>query len=211
MADPLSITASVIALLTFSIQVSSALQKFRDEVSGVDATLSGLINDVTSFQHVLESMKVTFDQDDVKLNLHDTGHVGAHYRNLATSIEDGGTTLSELLTLLDGVIRLRASSMAHGSSCGTKRNRSNCLLPGTIPDISSRPPTCIKHHHIISQPTFIILPILVEHASMVHCLLSHASKQKKRDEHTPEEKWKRCANDGLVQLRGAFTWPARNF
>lgn len=103
MADPLSITASVIALLTFSIQVSSALQKFRDEVSGVDATLSGLINDVTSFQHVLESMKDTFDQDDVKPSLHDTGHVGVHYRNLAISIEDGGTTLSELLTLLDGV------------------------------------------------------------------------------------------------------------
>jgi len=103
MGDPLSVAASVVALLTISVKITCSLHKFRDEVSGVDATLTGLINDVTSFQHVLESMKDTFDQDDVKSNLQATGHVGAHYKNLAISLEDSFASLQDLLTLLEGV------------------------------------------------------------------------------------------------------------
>ncbi|KAF2262693.1 hypothetical protein CC78DRAFT_569557 [Lojkania enalia] len=105
MADPLSITAGVFALLQVSIKATILLNQFRDEVSVVDATLSGLIHDVEGFQQVLESMKETFEQDDVKANLQMTGHVGSHWKNLARSLNDGQGTLEKLLAVLEGVNR----------------------------------------------------------------------------------------------------------
>ncbi|ORY08508.1 hypothetical protein BCR34DRAFT_392989 [Clohesyomyces aquaticus] len=103
MADPLSITVSVITLIQVSIQVAVLLKQFRDEVSVVDTTLSGLLKDVEGFQHVLESMKETFDQKDLKAHLQVTGHVGSHWKNLARSLKDGTETLEQLHSLLDGV------------------------------------------------------------------------------------------------------------
>jgi hypothetical protein len=78
MSDPLSITASVLTLLTVSVKVSILLRQFSNEVSGVDATLAGLLGDISNLQRVLESMKETFDQDEVKANLQATGHAGNH-------------------------------------------------------------------------------------------------------------------------------------
>jgi hypothetical protein len=103
MSDPLSITASVLTLLTVSVKVSILLRQFNNEVSGVDATLAGLLGDISNLQRVLESMKETFDQDEVKANLQATGHAGNHWKNLARSLEDGASTLRELITLLEGV------------------------------------------------------------------------------------------------------------
>jgi hypothetical protein len=103
MSDPLSITASVLTLLTVSVKVSILLRQFSNEVSGVDATLAGLLGDISNLQRVLESMKETFDQDEVKANLQATGHAGNHWKNLARSLEDGASTLRELITLLEGV------------------------------------------------------------------------------------------------------------
>lgn len=103
MADPLSITASVLTLIHVSVRVSALLAQFREEVSVVDSTLTGLINDVDGFQQVLESMKETFEQDDIKSNLQATGHVGSHWKNLARSLKDGANTLGQLHTLLEGI------------------------------------------------------------------------------------------------------------
>jgi hypothetical protein len=103
MSDPLSIIASVLTLITVSVKVSILLRQFSNEVSGVDATLAGLLGDISNLQRVLESMKETFDQDEVKANLQATGHAGNHWKNLARSLEDGASTLRELITLLEGV------------------------------------------------------------------------------------------------------------
>jgi hypothetical protein len=103
MADPLSITASVLTLITVSVKVTFLLKQFHDEVSGVDATLTGLLGDISNLQQVLESMKETFDHDEIKANLQATGHAGNHWKNLARSLEDGGGTLRQLTTLLEGV------------------------------------------------------------------------------------------------------------
>jgi uncharacterized protein YoxC len=103
MADPLSITASVVALLGISVRVTVLLKQFRDEVSVVDATLTGLLNDVDGFQRVLGSMKETFEQDVIKSNLQTTGHAGSHWKNLARSLKDGENTLQQLASLLDGL------------------------------------------------------------------------------------------------------------
>ena len=105
MADPLSITASILTLLQVSVRVTVLLKQFRDGVSAADTTLNGLLDDVESFQHVLDSMNETFNQDEVKENLQVTGHVGNHWKNLARSMEDGVTTLQQLRALLDSVNR----------------------------------------------------------------------------------------------------------
>ncbi|KAF2193393.1 hypothetical protein K469DRAFT_506477, partial [Zopfia rhizophila CBS 207.26] len=103
MADPLSIAASVVTLLQVSIQVSVLLKRFRDDVNVVDATLTGLLQDVEGLGHVLESMKETFNEETIKANLQDTGHVGCHWRNLSRSLKDGAATLDQLHAVLDGV------------------------------------------------------------------------------------------------------------
>jgi uncharacterized protein YoxC len=101
--DPLSITAGVLTLLTFSVKVSFLLKQFRDEVDVVDTTLTGLIGDIASFTQVLESMRDTFDQDEIKGNIQLTGHAGNHWKNLARSLDDGTKTLQQLTALLEGI------------------------------------------------------------------------------------------------------------
>lgn len=101
--DQLSITASVLALLTVSIKVSVLLKQFHDDVDVVDATLTGLLEDIVNFQQVLESMRDTFEQDDIKANIHVTGHAGNHWKNLARSLEDGKRTLQQLIAVLNSI------------------------------------------------------------------------------------------------------------
>ncbi|KAJ6278626.1 hypothetical protein J3E71DRAFT_182561 [Bipolaris maydis] len=103
MSDPLSITASIITLIQVSVQVTVLINQFCNEASTVDTTLAGLLSDVEGFKRVLESMKETIDQDDIKSNLQSTGHTGSHWKNLARSLNDGTETLKKLYDLLDGV------------------------------------------------------------------------------------------------------------
>jgi chromosome segregation ATPase len=103
MADPLSITASIITLIHVSVQVTVLIKQFRDEVSAVDATLTSLLNDVDGFQRVLESMKETIEESNSRDTLQATGHVGSHWKNLARSLEDGANTLQKLHATLDRV------------------------------------------------------------------------------------------------------------
>jgi hypothetical protein len=105
--DPLSITADVVILLTFSVKVSFLLKQFCDEVDIVDATLTGLLGDIASFQQVLESMRGTFDQEEIKANIQITGHAGNHWKNLARPLDDGTRTLQQLTALLKGSVRPR--------------------------------------------------------------------------------------------------------
>ncbi|KAF1967117.1 hypothetical protein BU23DRAFT_573502 [Bimuria novae-zelandiae CBS 107.79] len=101
MADPLSITASVVTLIQVSIQVTLLLRGFRDDVSLADATLIGLSKDVEGFQHVVKAIKDTLDHDEVKATLQATGHVGNHWKNLARSLDDSADKLKRLQELLD--------------------------------------------------------------------------------------------------------------
>lgn len=83
--------------------MATLIKHFRDETKIVDATLMGLLSDVEGFQRVLESMRETIDQSDVKSNLQSTGHVGTHWKNLARSLNDGTDVVQKLHTLLDGI------------------------------------------------------------------------------------------------------------
>ncbi|KAJ4986813.1 alpha-ketoglutarate dehydrogenase complex subunit [Stagonosporopsis vannaccii] len=101
--DPFSITASIVTLIQVSAQVTVLVKQFRDEVNVVDTTLSGILNDVDGFQQVLQSMKETFAQEDIQADVHATGHVGSHWKNLARSLSDSESTLDQLRSLLASV------------------------------------------------------------------------------------------------------------
>ncbi|KAJ8109531.1 hypothetical protein OPT61_g7392 [Boeremia exigua] len=101
--DPFSITASIVTLIQVSAQVTVLVKQFRDEVSVVDATLNGILNDVDGFQQVLQSMKETLAQEDIQADVQATGHVGSHWKNLARSLSDGESTLDQLRSLLTSV------------------------------------------------------------------------------------------------------------
>jgi hypothetical protein len=45
---------------------------------------------------VLESMKNTFEQTESLYTASETGHIGAHYRNLAEALRNGGSGLTKL-------------------------------------------------------------------------------------------------------------------
>ncbi|KAF3043780.1 hypothetical protein E8E12_010203 [Didymella heteroderae] len=101
--DPLSITVSVFTLITISAQITGLVRQFRDEINVVDTTLNGIVNDVEGFQSVLESMKETIDQEDLRGTLQATGHVGSHWKNLSRSLSDGEGTLEQLRSLIISV------------------------------------------------------------------------------------------------------------
>lgn len=101
MADPLSITISVVALIKAAGQAGLLLHQFCVDLGGINVTLTGLLSDVASFKHVLETMKETFDQEEMKTNL--TGHVGNHWKNVAKALHDSEETLEQLNTLLESV------------------------------------------------------------------------------------------------------------
>lgn len=103
MADPLSITVSVVALIQASYRVTVLIKQFNDETNALDATLTGLLGDVEGFQRVLESMRETVDQGDIQSNVQLTGHAGSHWKNLALSLNDGSDTVQKLHDLLDGI------------------------------------------------------------------------------------------------------------
>ncbi|KAF2657921.1 hypothetical protein K491DRAFT_714050 [Lophiostoma macrostomum CBS 122681] len=88
MADPLSITASIVTPFQVSFQVTIRLKQFRDETAVVDIMLSEILEGVDNFQQTLESMKETLDVEDVSADLSLIGHVGSHWRNLTRSLKE---------------------------------------------------------------------------------------------------------------------------
>lgn len=103
MADPLSITASVLTIIKVTGEVTFILKQFCDDASLVESTLSGLLNDVTGFQQVLKSMHETFIRDDISSSFEATGHIGNHWKNLARALKSGTETLERLSILLDSI------------------------------------------------------------------------------------------------------------
>lgn len=99
--DPLSITAGVLALLSATIKVGTSLKEFHGGVTIVEAKVQGLSHDVESFTKVLKNITETLDQENVQVSLQATGHIGNHYKDLHTSIEDGQNTLLNLQVTID--------------------------------------------------------------------------------------------------------------
>jgi len=103
MADPLSIVAGVVGVLTACVQVSTALKDFYDASATADTKVRGLLTDVRSFAQVLELMKDTLEQEQIKSLLQATGHIRNHWTNLSISLRDGQNTLVQLQEALEKV------------------------------------------------------------------------------------------------------------
>jgi hypothetical protein len=120
MADPLSITAGVLGLLSTCVKVGSALKDFYDGANIADAKVKGLLTDVESFTQVLRLMKDTFGQERIQTSFQATGHINNHWNNLSISINNGQDTLLRLQETLEKV------------------NKSVIVLDGTRKHLNSR-------------------------------------------------------------------------
>lgn len=103
MADPLSIAAGIIGVLTACVQVGTALKGFYDGSAIADTKVRGLLIDVESFAQVLQLMKNTLEQEQIKSSLQATGHIGNHWTNLSACLRDGQNTMMQLQEKLEKV------------------------------------------------------------------------------------------------------------
>jgi archaellum component FlaC len=121
--DPLSITTGVFSLLAACVKTGMILNDFYDSAAIADTKVKALLTEVESFTQVLRLMKDTLEQENIQTSFQATGHIGNHFSNLATSIQDGQETLLQLqeeikkvnksVSLLDGArkhLRLRSAS-----------------------------------------------------------------------------------------------------
>jgi hypothetical protein len=95
--DPLSITASAVALLGACLKVSIELKKFRQGAAEARMTVTAMLSDVKALRDVLQSMEDTFETLDSRPV---TGHIGTHWANLSISLQEGRETLEQLEELL---------------------------------------------------------------------------------------------------------------
>ena len=127
--DPLSITTSVATLLGACLKVSVALRKFRAEATEARTTVTAMLADVRLLRRVLQSMEETFeDLDNERPHM---GHIGAHWRDLSTSLADGGRCLGRLdallaevnkdVVILDSTRRQLRLNAASGSIAGYRQ------------------------------------------------------------------------------------------
>lgn len=99
--DPLSITTGVLALLGVCYNVGTGLKKLYDDIEAVDETVAAIIEDVKALTKVLNTMKTSFDGVAGPL----TGHVGAHWENIYSSLKDGNEALEGLYEVVKEVSR----------------------------------------------------------------------------------------------------------
>ncbi|KAF4629650.1 hypothetical protein G7Y89_g8493 [Cudoniella acicularis] len=94
---------SVLSLLGTCLKVGLALKDFYDAAAFADTKVKGLLTDVESFTTVLQLMKDTLEEEKIQTSFQATGHIGNHWSNLATSIQDGQNTLLQLQETLEKV------------------------------------------------------------------------------------------------------------
>jgi hypothetical protein len=94
--DPLTIVSSSLALAKLCSLVGWELKKFIDGTKLVGTAINALSHDVQSFEKILEQMKDTVNDPKVKASLVQSGHVGSHWSDLQTSLDDAEETLKAL-------------------------------------------------------------------------------------------------------------------
>ena len=96
--DPISATAGVVTVLGLCLRVSVELKKFRNSATEARGVATAMLADITSLRQVLLAMEDTFDEIEIQDSL--TGHIGLHWRNLVTSLQDGHIALEQLEDLV---------------------------------------------------------------------------------------------------------------
>lgn len=99
--EPLTITAGVVGTLSATLSVGVTLRKFLHGAKGTASIVNAMIADVKALRAVLESMELTFEEMDTERS--ESGHIGNHWQNLSTSLEDARICLIRLQTMLEDV------------------------------------------------------------------------------------------------------------
>ncbi|RDI89343.1 hypothetical protein Vi05172_g864 [Venturia inaequalis] len=99
--EPLTITAGVVGTLSATLSVGVTLRKFLHGAKGTTSIVNAMISDVKALRAVLESMELTFEEMDTERS--ESGHIGNHWQNLSTSLEDARICLFRLQTMLEDV------------------------------------------------------------------------------------------------------------
>ena len=94
--DPLTIIATSLSIAKLCSGVGSELKKFIDGTKLVSTAINALVQDVKSFEKILEQMKDMIEDPKVKASLASSGHIGSHWRHLQTSLDDAEETLKAL-------------------------------------------------------------------------------------------------------------------
>ena len=105
MADPLTITTGVIALLSYCGKLVIEIKLFSQGTEAVNATITGLLSDIDGFKTVVQALDETFSQPKYEPVKNATGHLGSHWKNVARCIEGGGKTVAQFYTLLRTINR----------------------------------------------------------------------------------------------------------
>jgi hypothetical protein len=105
MAEPLSITVGVLSILKVCTAVGNELKKFHSSVKHVDDSINSLIRDVTGLKQMLEAMRDTLGPAKNSAYTQQSGHIGAHWRNISQALADGEKSLTRLANLLQLVYK----------------------------------------------------------------------------------------------------------
>jgi methyl-accepting chemotaxis protein len=99
--DPLSISAGIVGILSGSVTVASQLKKLIDGASTANLAVSSLLEEVEDFSNVLKLMRETVS--DLSAEQQTVGHIGNHWSNLSTSIQDGQATIEKLQATVERI------------------------------------------------------------------------------------------------------------
>ncbi|KAF2671956.1 hypothetical protein BT63DRAFT_184472 [Microthyrium microscopicum] len=95
--DPLSIVSTSLAISKLCVTVGWELKTFIQEAKQVGKGIEALYQDVRGFETILDQLKDIFQDPKVGTSLDgETGHIGNHWRDLHSTLEDAEETLQGL-------------------------------------------------------------------------------------------------------------------
>jgi len=94
-------TAGVVGILGASVKVGWQLKQLIEGASTTNTAVSSLLEEVEDFSNVLRLMQATLT--DLSTIQQTVGHIGNHWANLSTSIQDGQATLEKLQILVEKI------------------------------------------------------------------------------------------------------------
>ncbi|KAF3920597.1 Ankyrin-1 [Orbilia brochopaga] len=112
--DPLSISASVTALLTICFQITRSAVSFGAEISEIDETITDLFSELQELQTVTENIKSTLDSGALQTIESATGHEAQHWRCVERVLEQCRSTISSLRRDLQAIEAARGSDKVLG-------------------------------------------------------------------------------------------------
>ncbi|KAK6537443.1 hypothetical protein TWF694_011629 [Orbilia ellipsospora] len=112
--DPLSISASVTALLTICLQITKSAASFTIAISDIDETIADLFSEIEELQTVTENIKSTLDSGAIRAVQSSTGHEAQHWRCVERVLEQCRSTVLSLHKDLTALEAARGSNKLLG-------------------------------------------------------------------------------------------------